>query len=168
MKKQERFDAETLRSLLDYKSETGELVWKRRRGRGCRGDLVGKRAGSWHKDGYLHVSVLNSKYLAHRLVWLHVTGVWPSGEIDHINGIRSDNRIENIRDVSKGVNQQNQRSGKGAQKALGVDFYKAAGKFRARIKANGKTLSLGHFDTKDEAANAYIKAKRELHEGCTL
>lgn len=160
--------AEILRGRLDYTPDTGALVWLERSGAGCRTDLVGKRAGNLRSDGYLHVSVFGRKYLAHRLVWLHVTGTWPAGEIDHRNGVRDDNRFENLRDVTKVVNQQNRRDGKGAQRALGVDFYRATGKFRARIKVDGRTLSLGHFDTKDEAVSAYVNAKRDMHEGCTI
>lgn len=166
--REQEVTAAVVRELLRYDAATGALEWRPRKGRGCRTDLIGTRAGSPHKDGYLHVALKGKKYLAHRLVWLHTKGVWPTGEIDHINGDRSDDRIENLRDVSKAVNQQNQRKGKGVCASLGVDLIRRTGMYRARITVKGKVKHLGYFEFLREAERAYLSAKRELHEGCTI
>lgn len=94
---------------------------------------------------------------AHRLVWFMFNGVIPDGhEIDHINGIRTDNRIENLRVVDKSGNAQNVRY-------KGYWFHKSSGKYCAAIKLYGDTKHLGLFATEAEAREAYLTAKRELH-----
>ncbi len=88
---------ERMRQLLDYNPETGDFTWLK-----CTGRRVvhGERAG-WPDDrGYIKIGIDGRKYFAHRLVWLHVFGRWPTAVIDHINHVRHDNRIANLRDVS--------------------------------------------------------------------
>lgn len=97
-----------------------------------------------------------------------MTGEWPIGDIDHINGIRHDNRWSNLRVVSAQVNQQNRRraNANGRAGLLGVNPYK--NKFRAYIKIDGRTKYLGSYETADRAHAEYVAAKRQFHEGCTL
>ena len=101
---------------------------------------------------------------AHRLAWLLAYKQWPAGEIDHRNGCTSDNRLENLRDVSVAVNGQNRTKAMRNNKTgvLGVCFYR--NKFIAQIKANGKHSVLGRFATLGEARAAYQAAKEALHE----
>jgi hypothetical protein len=90
-------------SLLEYDPATGELHWRVARNGRMR---VGQLAGSW-SNGYIAVNVDGRKVYAHRIVWLLCKGEWPKQYIDHINGDRADNRIENLRDVSQVINGRN-------------------------------------------------------------
>lgn len=156
-----------LRNLLSYDPETGlftRLVVT------CNKVKIGDIAGSLHYSGYIHIRVLGVIQNAQRLAWLYMTGSFPNGEIDHINGNRSDNRLSNLRDVSKSVNLQNQRKAQSSNKAklLGVDYRKNLKKWVAQIQINGVKHYLGTFSTPELAHAAYTKAKREIHEGCTI
>lgn len=98
-----------------------------------------------------------------------MTGAWPTHEIDHINGKRTDNRTVNLRDVPRLVNQQNVRRAHRDSKlgVLGVTPDRRGG-FRAQITINKRLHFIGYFDTIEEAHSAYVAKKREVHEGCTL
>lgn len=155
--------AAALRSLVAYDPSTGRF---RRLVR-----TNWQAAEGWRdRNGHVRMSVAGKAYAAHRLAWLFVHGVWPIGDIDHINGDRADNRIENLRDVSKAINQQNQRRAhkRNPHRLLGVTYHKARGKYQAQISVGAKHRYLGLFDTAEEAHAVYLKAKRELHEGNTL
>lgn len=156
-----------LREVLDYQPETGVFLWKARTAITNR---VGEVAGTVDSRGYIRIGVDRHIYKAHRLAWLFVHGCLPDGEIDHINGVKSDNRIANLRDVSRMTNQQNQRASLSRQigRHIGVTPHPATGKWRARIWHQGKNLSLGLHATQEDAHKAYLKAKRQLHEGCTI
>lgn len=149
--------AERARELLTYDPDTGVLTWKPRSGQGARNDTAGKPAGSAHKDGYLAVEIGGQKYLAHRVIWLLVTGQWPAGEIDHRDRNRRNNVWSNLRDVTKTVNQQNRSD------VTGVDLVKRTGKWRARITVNKRQIALGNFADKEMAVAAYKKAKEVFH-----
>lgn len=129
-----------------------------------------KPVGSVSKRGYVQVSAGDRLYMAHRIAWLLATGDWPKGEIDHIDGNRANNRLDNLRDVSTAINQQNIKRPKhsSATGQLGAEFRARDGKYRARIRANGKQILLGTFALAHEASAKYLAAKRELHQGNTL
>ena len=160
--------AEYLRERLTYNPETGEFLHRHSFGNryhaGERADTPGHAA----LKGYRLVNLLSQKFLAHRAAWLYLHGVWPDKYIDHINGNRGDNRIENLRDVVARTNQENQRVAKVNNKTGFLGVRMEQGLYRARIKANGKTLHIGMFEKAEDASAAYIKAKRELHAGCTI
>jgi hypothetical protein len=91
-------------------------------------------------------------------------GEWPSGEIDHINGVRTDNRVENLRVATRSENMQNTKkpvTNKSGKK--GVSWDKTTGKWRAEIRANGKKYNLGRFKTIEEAFKAHESAADKLH-----
>ncbi len=159
--------AERVRELLDYDMESGAITWRKRTGGTAR---MGLHAGTTDNSGYTRIGIDRRIYRAHRLVWLHVHGAWPVGEIDHIDGDKSNNRLSNLRDVSRTLNQQNLRKAhkRSASKTLGVSQHAATGKWRARIWVNGKNKSLGLYSTKAEASATYVAAKRVHHEGATL
>lgn len=161
---------ERLRETLAYDPDTGVI---RRIAAPKRGpSRIGEIAGKQRPRGYI-VFVLDwQKLYAHRVAWALYTGEWPKHEIDHINGIRSDNRIANLRDVDASVNRQNQRSptSRSSTGHLGVSRGRPnrRKRFRAQVTHAGKQVWLGYFATAEEAHAAYVQAKRRLHEGSTL
>jgi hypothetical protein len=128
--------------------------------------VVGAVAGSRMPAGYMAIQLHGVRQYAHRLAWCYVYGSWPAGVIDHINGVKDDNRIENLRDVSQRANTQNRAAPKGDNPYLGVS--KKRSKWLAQISDHGKHVRVGLFDTPEEAHAAYVAAKRKLHEGCTI
>lgn len=155
---------ERLLEVLDCDPDLG-LLYARRSiaGRGA-GSVVGTSSN----DGYVYTKIDGKRYLVHRLIWFYVHRAWPCGPIDHVNGIRYDNRITNLRDVPHQVNSQNLRAAKSHNRVgiLGVE--KKHKRFNARIAHNGKTYCLGTFDTPEEAHAAYVGAKKILHVGSTI
>jgi hypothetical protein len=162
----EMITQEELKELLHYDSETGIFSWRNYRS----GISKSKVAGTLDHHGYIRIKINYVIYEAHRLAWLYEYGVVPKGEIDHRNHNRSDNRIENIRDVSITINRQNQSIPQKHNKSgfLGVSLFKETGKYRAQITVEGKKKHLGYFDTPEQAHDAYVAAKRQFHEGCTI
>ena len=159
--------AERLRELLHYDPETGVFTWQKKRN--CRVKLGGV-AGSIYNNGYRVIGVDRKYRLAHRLAWLYVHGEMPAGEIDHINGDRTDNRIANLRDVSKSVNNQNKKHAMSNNTSglLGACWDSYNHQWKAQIGLNGKQYKIGVFDSAESAHAAYLAAKRKLHEGCTI
>lgn len=139
--------------LLSYDPLTGVLTWKIVR---SRWHVPGSVAGHLANCGYFTIMVDGKAYYAHRLAWLLHTGKWPKHEIDHINRVRSDNRIENLREATKSQNKINSdiwRNNKSGYK--NVHFHKATKKWAAEVKRNGKTQHIGLFVT-PEAANLAV------------
>ena len=154
-----------LKELLHYDQDTGVFTWNvRRSGKTPAGSV----AGSYDAYGYIQIRISPFRYKAHRLAWFYVNSEWPKFCIDHINGVRDDNRIANLRDVTNQINIQNKRSPTGSNLYLGCSFNKSKNKWQAKIKLNGKYIHLGWFGDPDDASAAYISAKRELHAGCTI
>lgn len=122
----------------------------------------GDPAGGLMRNGYIHVGVKGKQYLAHRVVWEMHNGAIPDGmEIDHINHIRSDNRIENLRLATRSDNQRNKTKNRNNNSGTtGVGWSKKDKIWRARIKVNGKLLYLGSFSCIDSA----IKARKEAED----
>ena len=152
---------ERLRELFDYSD--GYFVRKINAGtRGKVGDIV---KGTNQHTGYLAVKVDGKKHLFHRTVWIWHHGDITDGlQIDHRNGNRTDNRLENLRLVTPRENQQNRGLHKmNTSGFIGVTWNKKYKKWHAKIKFNYKTIHLGNFENKTDAANAYLEAKKELH-----
>lgn len=157
---------EFLRDRLNYDPKTGiftrKVTWHNK--------LAGSATGNIYANGYVRVSVGCKAHSAHRLAWFYVYGVEPSGEIDHINGIRDDNRIENLRDLTPSQNQQNRRSHSKCNKSgyLGVSWAKNEKKWRSSIHFNGKLKHIGYFHDPKEAHEAYLEMKRKNHPTCSI
>ena len=157
---QTELTAERLRELLSYDPETGVFRWIKAR----RAVTVGAIAGGEDGNGYLRIKINETKHLSHRLAWLYIHGEWPAQQMDHINGVRHDNRLVNLRQATPGENQQNVSAHRNnPSKQLGVDWYKPRNKWRARIKINRKETYLGIFEKLEDAVAARAKAKAELH-----
>lgn len=150
-----------LKQCLSFNKDEGAFYWAVPRTFKVK---VGDRAGSVYKNGYRYICVDRKDYLEHRLVWLWVHGEWPTVAIDHINGIPSDNRPENLRLANQEQNQQNRSSKSKASSGLvGAHFHKLSGLYSSRIGANKKVFYLGYFKTAAEAHGAYLSAKKKLH-----
>jgi HNH endonuclease/AP2 domain len=145
-----------LRELLDYNPETGVFVWKMKASMRTK---IGSVAGSSHCGRYLQVKVQTKKYLMHRLAWFYSYGVWPANEIDHINGNKIDNRLDNLREASRSQNEANKFIRiDSASRIKGVCWKKQNKKWKAEICVNKKRIYLGYYDTSEDAQAAYCAA----------
>ncbi len=153
---------ETLVKLLEYCRESGQFRWKVDRGGKAR---AGKAAGKPHHNQYVQIRVFGRLYYAHRLAWFLVHSRWPKNELDHINGDRTDNRIENLRECTRAENGQNQAKRKdNASGFIGVSWDVVHAKWRADIRLSGRTRYLGLFVNAEDAHAAYLAAKMDLHK----
>ena len=149
--------------LFRYDYETGVLYWRWRVNSRVPKTL---EAGTQRKSsGYLSVSVHGRDYSVHRIVMLMCYGFYGEGlEVDHINHVRNDNRLVNLRFVTHGENMRNKSvSSKSTTGVTGVDFLKAHKKYRARIRVDGETIHLGMFETLEEAAAARAEANLKFN-----
>ena len=150
---------EGLTSRLFYDQTYGVFSWVK----ACRGIKVTDKVGVISVHGY-HVIMINKRnYFAHRLAWLYVYGELPKKFIDHINGVKTDNRIANLREVNKSENGQNIKSARSDSTSGLLGAYRHGKNWRSQIQLNGKVHRLGMFKTADLAHEAYIKAKRVMH-----
>ena len=153
--------AADLREALHYDPLTGHITRR----------VDGSTATRAHSRGYLSLSVRGQTFLAHRVAWLLTTGEWPAYQVDHRNGMRADNRWQNLRDVTPSINYQNQRAAGSRNRScglLGVTWDKARSRWKASIQVDHKAVNLGRFGTPEAAHDAYLAAKRRLHPGCTI
>lgn len=142
---------ERVREILHYDLETG--IFTRRR--------LGKIAGTENDSGYLVIGLDGKYYRAHRLAWLYVYGEWPTELIDHKNRIRTDNRIDNLRQSNRSENTQNTVTQRSSSGVRGVS--RMGEKWKAQIAIDGKDIYLGLFRTVAEASAAYSSAAAKLH-----
>lgn len=121
-------------------------------------------AGTINSCGYVRIVIDRKAHLAHRLAWLYIHGSFPTHDVDHINCVRHDNRIANLRDVSRVVNANNRKTANRNNRSghIGVSAYR--NKWIAQFRGGTQRGYLGVFDTAEEAATAYAAAKRQ-HEG---
>ena len=156
-----------LRELLNYDPMTGLFTWPRRRRTGrlnAHADFPAGHRKSGKEGGYVVIRVNFQLYRAHRLAWFYTHGEWPLGEIDHINGDPSDNRIANLRLATSSNQRMNaRRRSDNTSGTKGVWFDKRRGQWIAEIRANGKKHHVGQFATLLEAKGARIGAAVRLH-----
>lgn len=148
---------EYLRQRLRYESETGRLIWRYY-------ELMPTRwnsrwaevaAGRISQCGYSQVSIYGKRYPAHRIIWAMEYGVWPNGEIDHIDGNRLNNRLNNLREVSRTENSRNMALRVDSTSgATGVCWDKNRNKWIAQIRVNRLRINLGRFAVFEDALNA--------------
>lgn len=151
-----------LKALLHYDPDTGTFQWTgQKHGRARYKTSAGHTC---KRSGYTVIGVDGILYAAHRLAWLYVHGVWPEGDTDHINRVRHDNRIANLREATRAQNMQN--SGLRADSTTGhtgVTWDKSSGRWRAKIMVDGRHYCLGRFADLDAAIAARKAAERSLH-----
>ena len=147
-----------LREYFEYCD--GHLWWIKTNSVNGKG-LVGQRFGYLNKNGYVYGTFFNHRLKEHRLIWFYHYGAWPKYNIDHINGVRDWNYIENLRDCEQVYNTYNRSGDKDTSSIYkGVYWLKRNKKWRAMITVDGKRLSLGCFSCQEEAAKAYDKQAR--------
>lgn len=156
-----------LHEMLNYDPQTGVFTWRTHPSKKVR-IRVGDVASSVSTAGYAVIKIFGKPYLAHRLAFLYMRGEWPKNQIDHIDGNRLNNRIENLRDVTAFVNMQNQRRALANNSCGVLGVTRVGNRFQARIKTNRIKVHLGTFATPEEAHYAYLTAKRIRHEGCVI
>lgn len=149
--------------FLRYERSTGEFFWLVNKGRDGK---AGARAGALTARGYIEIGLCGRTYLAHRLAWFFVYGAWPKYEaVDHINGNKGDNRIENLRDVSDEINAHNVFAPRSDNRTGLRGVFPNKKRFSAQIQVRGVAHHLGTFDTPEEAHQVYMQAKARLHVG---
>lgn len=163
-----------VQDYISYDPETGKLFWLPRppslfanKGRWSAWNktFAGREAmTTTGNEGYKKGSAFGASLLAHRVAWAIHTGAWPTGEIDHINGIRTDNRISNMRDVGRTANGKNiRRSARNTSGRIGVSYNKLQRRWVAYIKADGVFRFLGAHKSFDDAVKARESAEMEFN-----
>lgn len=176
MAKNDVLPAETVRKLLSYNPETGELRWKPR---GAEFFTDGKftaetQAARWNTrhagnvafaisvKGHRVGNLLGRRVYSHRVIWIWMTGKWPEGDVDHINGDKADNRWVNLRDVPHYINGRNMPISRANTSGVtGVYWHRKRQKWCASIKVNGEDRYLGLFTSLTDAAAARAQAQAE-------
>lgn len=157
-----KFDAKKLQArlkeLVNYDEITGVFTAKKSVGNVAAGSVRGNKDAV----GYLRFSVDRVQRLSHVFAWVYVHGTAPTGEIDHINGVKDDNRIANLRDTTPSANGHN----KPIKNTAGVS--KKRNMYRARIGVDDRRKSLGYYKTPEEAHAAYVAAKEKLLGGIAV
>lgn len=168
---------ERLFALLRCEPEVGKLFWLPRP---IEIFATPRAFGTWntryahaeafttvYSQGYRHSKIFERTYQCHRVIWAMVHGAWPEGEIDHINGVRHDNRIKNLREVTRSENQRNKKlSRNNSSGVMGVLRNKRRNKWKATIWADGRLINLGSFDSLEgaKASREKAQAKHGYHK----
>ena len=157
-----KIDCKQLKELLSYDPDTGLFTWKISPSNSVKQNQI---AGTHNTNGHIQIKIFRQRYFAHRLAWFFVKGHWPKAIIDHINGIRDDNRIANLREVTASQNGHNQTKPHSRTQSgyLGVSWIKSRNKWQAGIGINGKYKFLGYFDDPKSAHAKYLEAKKIYH-----
>lgn len=151
---------EQLKESLAYDAETGLFTRLRRTDPNPRSAV---KVGCLASNGYLMIRVRTQRYLAHRLAWLYVHGEFPEGHLDHVNGVKDDNRIANLRVATTSQNNANTGLWKhNTSGAKGVHFDAANSKWMAYIQIDGRFRNLGRFGSFDEAVAARLAAQNAV------
>lgn len=166
-----------LRECLVLDLVTGELTWRTRprehfaTKRSCstwNARYAGKRSGSLLPIGYWLIALTfagrQRGLLSHRVIFALATGAWPVDEVDHKNGRRSENRLNNLREATRVENCQNQPvNPRNTSGFPGVSRVKRSGKWMAKVNTGGRCVYRREFDTPQKASAAYLAAKAEFH-----
>jgi len=149
-----------LKEFLHYDQDTGIFTWKVSRGK----VKVGKIAGFTDSNGYLIIRIKETNYYSHRLVWLLIYGKFPS-VIDHINGIKNDNRLCNLRECTLQQNQWNHKNYSTNTSGIkGVSWNTNSQKWKVSIRTEIGRIHLGYFKLLDDAKSVMIEARNKYHK----
>jgi hypothetical protein len=157
---------ERLKELLHYDPSTG-IFTRLAVPKYCHNACVGDVAGYVMPEGYVRIKIDSIAYKAHRLAFFYMTGEMPEYEVDHINGIKGDNRFCNLRVVSRNENMRNKGMHKNnTSGVMGVNWNKNLNKWHARIMHFGKSLHLGFYDDLELASFVVSEAREKygFHE----
>ena len=144
---------------LSYDPVTGSLTWKKT----TQWTKAGQAAGTF-VNGYVKISINRTTIPAHRIVMAMENGFWPFGEIDHINGNRSDNRLCNLREVTHQQNCMNRSKASNNKSGyVGVSWHEVGQKWQVHISIGHKSIYLGLFANPEEAHEAYQKAAQKAY-----
>lgn len=148
------FSLDELKNLICYDPSFGKFTWLiNRRGYAKIGDI----AGSYNFGGYIVIKIYGCQYQASQLAWFYMTGEWPEDEIDHEDGITDNNKWNNLRKAAHIQNAKNRKLN--INNTTGFKgVHKRGNKYRSKINFNGIQISLGTFDTMEDAKSAYDKA----------
>lgn len=163
---------ELLRKLLRYDSETGKLYWLQRDVSLFKETAIRSSSHScnlWNtrysgaeaftcmsNDGYCTGAIFGQTFRAHRVIWAIQSGTWPVNDVDHVNGIRNDNRWVNLREATRAQNALNRRSNAGSSSGyVGVSWCAPNKKWRVQTTLDGVKKHVGLFQTEEEAASAF-------------
>ena len=145
-----------LSEVLDYEPKTGWFINRYSRGKA----IIGCRAGTVAFNGYRKIVIDGIEYAEHHLAWLYVYGYLPK-QIDHRDGVKSNNAIENLRECDSTQNKFNRAYGTGISGLKGVSLDRRTLKWRSRIQVRGQQILLGVYDTPEEAHAVYLEAAEE-------
>jgi len=154
-------DQETIKKLFHYDAESGMLLWRKGNNRNVK---PWQEAKSSNGHGYYNVKIDGKSYLVHRLIWLYVYGNFPKEDIDHKNRIKNDNRLCNLRDVSRTDNCQNislpnhNKSGH-----IGVSWFKSHNCWTVYVKVDKKNKWLGNYKNLDDAIAARKAGEKQYY-----
>lgn len=158
MKTDHTLTVDRLRSLVNYDADSGKFT------RPDGSPVSESLAGHY---GRLQIYIDGRMFYASRVAFACHHGQWPDGQVDHINGDYTDNRATNLRDVTNAQNAQNRRRAKRNNSTgflgVSIDSRQKNRPYRARIMIDDRMVSLGYYPTAEEAHDAYIAAKRDMH-----
>ena len=158
--KAELITQEYLMGVAEYDPMTGIFTTRVNR----KNEVIGEVIGHVTTNGYMRIFIDGRYYRAHRLAWLYMHGKFPDDQLDHINRIKSDNRIANLREATQCLNEQN-KSAQANKESIFKGVTKNKNKWCARIRIEkGKRLYLGSFETEEDAYNAYYRAAKLHHK----
>lgn len=150
-----------LKEVFDYNPDTG--VFKRKKAFSNR-SKVGEVLRAKQAGGYVVININGRVYRAHRLAWMYVYGEWPEGDIDHINGVKDDNRLCNLREAERSQNLCNTRTPKTNTSGYkGVSWDATRGKWVAKLCLRNKQYPLGRFDNLEDAVLTVQMKREQLH-----
>jgi len=139
-----------VKEMLNYNPETGIFIWLTAKANCVSAGVI----AGYKTHGYIKIGINNKKYPAHRLAWFYTYGVWPKDQLDHINHVRDDNRIVNLREATSQENSKNTLIRKDNTSGfIGVYWNEINKNWRVRISINGNPNNLGSFADKTEAIN---------------